>query len=187
MRRIDNRSFWIGNMLMVLLVVLLFGCRGFFIIDDSNYLQYRDLRKIEFLKQLVDSAEIKYYIDKKYNVKIFYPDFMNIADTSKAGAAHFKSSYSDMSFELSVDTNLFKSNVEKAVNYLVYITDSATTCLDKGENSYLAKGKSFLQKGFLMDNNWIEYKMSYNKNHEEIIGWLINLMKQWEPREDHKK
>ena len=178
MRKINNKSFWIGNLFMVLFVSSCGICTYDWRITRQ--------RNVELLKQLVDSAEIKYYIDKKYNVKLFYPDFIHIADTSKAGAACFKYMclYSKVYLEQSVDTNLFKTNVEKAVIYLIYLTDSTAVCLDRGEDWYLAKGKSFLRKSFLIDGNWIEYTLSYTKDCEEVIGRLIDLMKEWEPRKE---
>ena len=134
-------------------------------------------------------TEIRTYIDKKYNVKLFYPAFF-VADTTGAGTAHFYYSlhYSNVSLKLSVDTNTVNRHVEKAVDHLISNSDSPITCLDKGKDFYLVKGRggysgSFLSKCFLVDNNWIEYTLSYKDDYEGVIDRLISLMKEWEPRE----
>lgn len=156
-----------------------------------------DLRKaeryeIESLKSKMDSTEMRTYIDKKYNAKIFYPAFFYEKDTSGIGSAHFiyLGSQLDVSLELDVDTNIVWRNVEEAVTRQVDNSDSTVMCLDRGKDYYLIKDRgdsySILRKSFLIDNHWIRYTLSYDNKCEKIIGRLINLFKEWDPRKECK-
>ncbi len=136
------------------------------------------------LKYRTESADIKYYYDKKYDVNIFYPSSFHIADTSKVGKAHFD--YSDIEFQVSlkltVDSNILNRDVEKEVVYMIDKSDPTVTCLEKGKDYYLVIGNSFYKKCFLIDNNWIGYTLSYTKDCEGAIDRLVDLIKEWDPR-----
>lgn len=144
--------------------------------------------EIKSFRNEMDNTEMRTYIDKKYNAKVFYPAIFHAEDTSGIGTAHFRylSSLLHVSLELEVDTNIVYRNVEEAVSRRVDNSDSTTICLDRGKDYYLIKDKgefdSFLCKSFLIDNHWIGYTLYYDNKCEEIIGRLINLMKEWDPR-----
>ncbi len=150
---------------------------------DPNYYKRQ---QIEEMKQKLDITEIRTYIDKKNNVKLFYPAFFEAVDTSGTGSASFiyKLDYrSEISLKLAVDSNILNRDVEKALNYIINRYDSSVICLDKGHDFYIVKGNSFLRKAFLINNNWIGYTLSYDADCEEDIGRLITLLKDWNPSE----
>ncbi len=172
------------SIFLVFIYLLVFSnCGGYIKNDCTNYYIRRHQLYLELLKQHMDSAEIKYHYDKKYNVKLFYPDFFYVADTC-AGSACFKYFNIEhrISLKMSISSSLVRSDVEKAVNYQIYLSDSSLICTERGDNYYIMKGIGCLKKCFLIDSNWIEYTLSYDRESEELIGKLIDLMKEWEPR-----
>lgn len=171
---------------IALLLLLLSGC----ICDDSYYLRFRCNYRHQYgyksyigvMKQQIDSVKIKTYIDKKYNVNIFYPSSFHMADTSKAGMAYFANSITDykVSLRLIVDSINSNRDVEKAV--AMDMADTTIICLEKGNDFYFVKGNSFYKKCYLIDNNWIRYILFYREECEGAIDRLVGLIKEWDPR-----
>ena len=173
------------------LLIFLFLLVGFVkntIIDPPVCTYDRDhykRQRIEEMKRYLDITEMRTYIDKKYNVKLFYPAFFDVVDTCGTGSASFnyKLDYSsEVSLKLAVDSNILNRDVEKALDYIINRSDFSTICLDKGNDFYIVKGSSFLGKSFLVNNNWIGYTLSYDEDCEEEIGRLTTLLKDWNPR-----
>ena len=172
-----------STVFVFLFVLVFYNCGGYIKNDCTNYYRHRHQFYLEKLKQHMDSTEIKYHYDKKYNVKLFYPDFFYVADTCTGSACfeYFNIEHR-ISLRMSVASSLVRSDVEKAVNYQIYLSDSTATCIERGENYYVMKGRYYLKKCFLIDSNWIEYTLFYDEECEELIGKLIDLMKEWKPR-----
>jgi len=170
----------------VLILVIIGSIRSCIEPLDINYdSDYYKRQQIEEMKRYLDITEMRTYIDKKYNVKLFYPAFFDVVDTCGTGSASFnyKLDYSsEVSLKLAVDSNILNRDVEKALDYIINRSDSSTICLDKGNDFYIVKGSSFLGKSFLVNNNWIGYTLSYDEDCEEEIGRLTTLLKDWNPR-----
>ena len=170
----------------VLILVIIGSIRSCIEPLDINYdSDYYKRQQIEEMKRYLDITEMRTYIDKKYNVKLFYPAFFDVVDTCGTGSASFnyKLDYSsEVSLKLAVDSNILNRDVEKALDYIIDRSDSSTICLDKGNDFYIVKGSSFLGKSFLVNNNCIGYTLSYDEDCEEEIGRLITLLKDWNPR-----
>lgn len=170
----------------VLILVIIGSIRSCIEPLDINYdSDYYKRQRIEEMKRYLDITEMRTYIDKKYNVKLFYPAFFDVVDTCGTGSASFnyKLDYSsEVSLKLAVDSNILNRDVEKALDYIINRSDSSTICLDKGNDFYIVKGSSFLGKFFLVNNNWIGYTLSYDEDCEEEIGRLTTLLKDWNPR-----
>ena len=170
----------------VLILVIIGSIRSCIEPLDINYdSDYYKRQQIEEMKRYLDITEMRTYIDKKYNVKLFYPAFFDVVDTCGTGSASFnyKLDYSsEVSLKLAVDSNILNRDVEKALDYIINRSDSSTICLDKGNDFYIVKGSSFLGKFFLVNNNWIGYTLSYDEDCEEEIGRLTTLLKDWNPR-----
>ena len=177
----------------IVLALILYIALWFIIPGCSYDRREAERYEMESLRYEMDITEMRTYIDKKYNAKIFYPAVFHAEDTCGTGTAHFRyfSSIFEVSLKLAVDTNIVYRNVEEAVTRRLNNSDSTTICLDRGKDYYLIedKGKfnSFLCKSFLIDNHWIGYTLYYDNKCEEIIGRLINLMKEWDPRKECKR
>ena len=175
----------------VLILVIIGSIRSCIEPLDINYdSDYYKRQQIEEMKRYLDITEMRTYIDKKYNVKLFYPAFFDVVDTCGTGSASFnyKLDYSsEVSLKLAVDSNILNRDIEKALDYIIDQSDSSTICLDRGNDYYIVKGNSFLgksfyRKSFLVNNNWIGYTLSYDEDCEEEIARLITLLKNWNPR-----
>ena len=175
----------------VLILVIIGSIRSCIEPLDINYdSDYYKRQQIEEMKRYLDITEMRTYIDKKYNVKLFYPAFFDVVDTCGTGSASFnyKLDYSsEVSLKLAVDSNILNRDIEKALDYIIDQSDSSTICLDRGNDYYIVKGNSFLgksfyRKTFLVNNNWIGYTLSYDEDCEEEIGRLTTLLKDWNPR-----
>ena len=175
----------------VLILVIIGSIRSCIEPLDINYdSDYYKRQQIEEMKRYLDITEMRTYIDKKYNVKLFYPAFFDVVDTCGTGSASFnyKLDYSsEVSLKLAVDSNILNRDIEKALDYIIDQSDSSTICLDRGNDYYIVKGNSFLgksfyRKSFLVNNNWIGYTLSYDEDCEEEIGRLTTLLKDWNPR-----
>ena len=175
----------------VLILVIIGSIRSCIEPLDINYdSDYYKRQQIEEMKRYLDITEMRTYIDKKYNVKLFYPAFFDVVDTCGTGSASFnyKLDYSsEVSLKLAVDSNILNRDIEKALDYIIDQSDSSTICLDRGNDYYIVKGNSFLgksfyRKTFLVNNNWIGYTLSYDEDCEEEIVRLTTLLKDWNPR-----
>lgn len=140
------------------------------------------------LKKRIDSAQLLTYTDKTYDVTIPYPDFFDASDTTEAGTAHIcYPSFRDKEIILTmfVEPNIEGWNIKEAVEQL---SDSANICLAEGKDFFIMEGKVdkkghglFLEKCYLLDDNWIDYTVYYRADHKNAVGRLIDMVKEWEP------
>ena len=140
------------------------------------------------LKQRLDSAKWKTFIDKTYQVEVAYPDFFE-ADTAEAGSARFY--YQDgkvnaVSITMFVEQNVEGWTIEEAVRELC---DSVTTCLEKGQDYYILEGSIkddsnclFLEKCYLVGDKWFNLTIYYRTQYKDVIGKLLESVKSWNPK-----
>ena len=148
----------------------------------------------EELKQMIDSASIKVYKEKRYGVMAPYPDFFEVDTTSSPSAGRFNYPFiADDSINLStgigivmfVEENIEKWNIKEAVQNL---EDSATVCLGHGKDYFILSSYMenypiihSIEKCFLVNGNWINYTLYYDIRYENAVERLIKMVKEWQP------
>ena len=148
-------------------------------------------RAVQQLKRQIGSAKMITYLDQAYNVRISYPDFFVVTDTTP-GTARFRfpnDSVNEIALTMFVEPNIEGWNIKEAV---LHLTDSLNTCIEEGKDYFIMTGEFsdnpralFLEKCFLIDGNWIDYTLYYVSYYDEAIERLANLVKEWEPRNNN--
>lgn len=135
------------------------------------------------VKERIENAKMKTYVDKRYGVRVPYPDFF-VADTSKAGTARF--TYYDKSQQMKVRLAMFVvPNVEgwSIKEAAEELCDSVSVCQTVGKDYYImygsAEGFQYIEKCFLIDNNWIDYTVYFHDERE--VQRLIDTVLTWTP------
>ena len=139
------------------------------------------------LKYRIDTAKMETYTDKVYGVKVQYPAFFNVMDTTEAGTARFSYPDKEIVVRLSmfVEPNVEGWTIEEAVNNM---TDSYTRCVAKGKDFFIMQGTTpnatvgaYLEKCFLLDNKWIDYTLFYDTHYGIALERLMALIWDWHP------
>ena len=144
-------------------------------------------RAVQKLKHQIDTTKMITYLDKAYNVRISYPELFVATDTTP-GTARFRfpnDSVNEIALTMLVEPNIEGWNIKEAVQNL---SDSLNVCIEEGKDYFIMTGKFsdnpcalFLEKCFLIDDNWIDYTLYYASDYEEAIERLANLVKEWKP------
>lgn len=140
---------------------------------------------VAVLKQRIENAEMIEYVDTFYGAKILYPDIFKI-DSVGDGYARF--SYSDANVkELNLTyckypPRLF-GNAEEAVKSL---TDSLTTFSRVKSGSFIMTEEKehfpqikCVSKFYRTLKGWTSYSLVYEKQYEEAVERLANMVKDW--------
>lgn len=142
-----------------------------------------EMGQVGRLSAKIDSAKMKTYVDRRYGVKVPYPDFF-VADTSESGTARF--TYLDTSQQIEVRMVMFvEPNVEgwSIKEAAEELSDSVTVCRNIGDDYFIMHGRAegfhYVEKCFLADGNWIDYAV-YFRNLDEVER-LINIVHEWRP------
>ena len=194
MKKIFNKSFWIGfvsGILFVIISIIAIGLCNYFCNPESYICTWDDPKNVQLrldnMKRQIDSAKLKTYIDKSYNVKVLYPEFFHISDTLEMGKACFR--YYDVGtngeFILSLTVNPLNKDwdIKKILDYkLGNCNASSTTCLVQEKDYFILSGKRFVSKSVIVNNLWVEYNLSYNYRGEKAADRLVKLVKEWDPQ-----
>ena len=144
----------------------------------------------EDLKSKMDTAKILTFIDKTYNVRVPYPSFFEVSDTSEAGTVRFyypNISERKITLTMFVEPNVEGWTIKDAVEHL---SDSTTTCMGSNEYFFIMFGEGkegnrgyYVEKCYLVDDNWFDYTLFYKPEYEEKDGIekLMEMVMKWEP------
>lgn len=167
---------------MVLMSLLACGSKK----EANRQVKEKDSSLEQFEKQM-ESAEMKVYINKKYNVAVTYPDFFE-ADTVCADTTRFfyqKGKGHVVALSMFVEPNIEGWDVSEAVSHL---TDSVTDCLIEDKDFFVLFGKAaensgalFMEKCYLIDDNWYDLTIFYREEISDAIERLINTVVYWKP------
>ena len=139
------------------------------------------------LKDRINAAQEKNYHDKTYNVTVPYLDCFD-ADTAEAGTARFEYRYDEKThirLVMFVEPNIEGWNIKDAVSNLAV---GSERCLKETDNFFIMTGEmsdgagySFMEKCFLVADNWIDLAMYYPTNKENDVERFIEIVKNWNP------
>lgn len=140
---------------------------------------------VQALKCRIDKAEMVQYVDSICNAKLFYPDFFNI-DTIGNDVAGF--SYSDKNVKvLSLSYYRYPPRVFGSTDEAIrLLSDSLDFCLKRRKNSFIIAGEfennsqiTYLSKYYHTIHGWSCYTLTYEKQYEDAVKRLINVIKDW--------
>ena len=141
------------------------------------------------LKQRIDSAVMKTYLDTDYLVEVSYPDFFVVCDTVEEGTARI---YYPSKQEQRIALMMFvEPNVEGWIIHeaIKNLSNSNNVCQEEGEDYYIMSGQidqepraRFFEKCYLLNGLWINYTVYYFAEDKDAIGRLIDTVKEWYPR-----
>ena len=144
---------------------------------------------IQLFKEQIDTAEMRTYVDKDYNVEVSYPSFFAVCDTTENGTARFyfpNKQKGAVALIMFVEHNVDGWNIHEAVENL---SDSLNICREEGKNYYLMTGSVdessrifFVEKCFLIDNKWYNYTLFYPAEFGGVMGRLRDTVKNWTPQ-----
>lgn len=141
----------------------------------------------ELLKQKINNAEMKEYVDSVYGAKLLYPDFFEVDTTDEYNKVRY--CYSDDKVkELSLSLHYFPprlfENVDKIVDSFEY--DSLYACIEKKNNSCIMKGKDgpnseyiYLIKYYRSRHGWAACTLIYEPQYEDAVERLVKMVKGW--------
>ena len=175
-----------------LLVLCVISC--WYVNPDRYRCTYHSSENERFrFEQRLNSAEIRTYLDKDYNIEVSYPAFFAVCDTSEDGTARFyypNEHRRKISLVMFVEPNIEGWNIHEAIEHLA---DSLNICKEETEDYYLMEGgisndsrAQFYEKCYLIDDMWINYTLYYPVEDKSAIGRLFDLVKEWSPRPSMK-
>ena len=187
------------KLFLVILVIIGIGCLiccPYKSVDETSKAEESLPKEEQDLKSPMDTAKILTYIDKTYNVRVPYPSFFEVTDTSEAGTARFcypNIMERKITLSMFVEPNVEGWTIKDAVDHL---SDSTTTCMDSNEYFFIMYGKGkngnrvcYVEKCFLVNDYWIDYTLFYRPEYEEKDGieQLMTMVMKWEPfeKENH--
>lgn len=165
------------KIIAIIIIALFTGC---FISCENN-----SDDPVEILRRRIEKAEMKEYIDTIYGAKLLYPDFFKIDSVGKCYASF---SYSDENIK---ELNLFyfiypPRLIENSKEYVSINTDSLTsfsrvkTCsfIETEEYEYCPEIKC-VSKYYKTRRSWTSYSLSYEKQYEDAVERLVDMVKDW--------
>lgn len=158
--------------------------------DESNV-----QTRIKQLKQRIDTIELKVYEDSTYKVKIVYPrcfyEYKTNEKRNEENIVHLKydsyETHCQFDLYLNIWDNTERLEIKNAIELELENTkDSTTKCIEENKDYFIISGRlgeyrSFVRKRFLLNNQWIDYKLVYSNEGEEAISRVIQLVKEWDP------
>ena len=165
----------------IVLVLLCLGWGVSFLFNRENESEIVS----ETFRDSIDCAQMLTYTDKTFHVTVSYPDFFDASDTTKPGTARFyypNKKDRKVTLTMFIEPNKEGWNIKEAVNHL---SDSATICMEYDSNFFTMFGKmefgSYIEKCYLVNDVWIDYAVYYDKEHEEDVGRLMEMIMKWNP------
>jgi len=141
----------------------------------------------EILKERIESAQMKEYVDSVYGAKLLYPDFFEVDTTDEYSKVRF--CYSDDNVkELNLSLDYFPprlfENVDKIVDLIK--SDSLYECIEKKNGSCIMKGKDgpnseyiYLIKYYRSSHGWTACTLIYEPQYEDAVERLVKIVKGW--------
>ena len=183
------------KLFLVILVIIGIGCLiccPYKSVDETSKAEESLPKEEQDLKSPMDTAKILTYIDKTYNVRVPYPSFFEVTDTSEVGTARF--CYPDIMERKIALTMFVEPNVEgwTIKDAVTHLSDSTTTCMDSNEYFFIMFGKLkgeeqgqgyYVEKCYLVNDYWIDYTLFYRPEFEgkDGIEQLMTMVMKWEP------
>ena len=140
---------------------------------------------VEILRQRIEKAEMKVYVDTLYGAKLLYPDFFKIDSVGKCYASF---SYSDENIK---ELNLFyfiypPRFIENSKEYARRHTDSLTKFSRVKSGSFILTEEyehfpeiKCVFKFYKTCHGWTSYILTYDKRYEDAVERLVDMTKDW--------
>ena len=141
----------------------------------------------EILKERIESAHMKEYVDSVYGAKLLYPDFFEVDTTDEYSKVRFCYS-DDKVIELSLSLDYFPPRLYKNVDKIVdsFESDSLYVCVEKKNGSFIMKGNDgpnseyiYLCKYYRSSHGWAACTLIYEPQYEDAVERLAQMVKGW--------